>query len=134
MFRLCDDCYLQAYCAKKVAVHMDANTVRNADVRLRLQNYLVGLRMPFRQIEDFIVEGLRDFEGLYVDEAGKWVPTPAIGCLLTPASEFWFRDQMEGGIWIDAAQVPALRREAIGRWRLVGTIMGIKETVWPRCC
>jgi hypothetical protein len=133
MFELCDACFLQAYCEKKFAVHVGADTVRNPEVRLRLQNYLVGLNMPFRQLEDFIVDCLRDFEGRYVDEDGTLVPTPGIACILTPASEFWFRDQIENGKWLNVSQVPTLRSEAIGRWRLVATVMGIKEKIQERC-
>lgn len=133
MFNLCDACYLQGFCERRFIVHMSEKTVRQPEVRLVLQNYLVGLKMPYRALVDFIVDALRDFNGRFIDEAGVSVPFPGIACILNPASEFWFRDQIADGKWSQITDVPALRTEAVGRWRLVGTARAIMEALPPRC-
>lgn len=130
---LCDTCILLAECQQKVVTYVGSDTVRIPEVRLGYQNYLAGLRMPYSAQIDWIIHAIRDFDGRYCDEDGTIVPTPGFATLLQPATEFWFRDQISSGPWKSVHDVPRLRREAIGRWRLIGTTIAIKETVFPRC-
>lgn len=130
---LSGDGFEDGTCRTAQVVHVSVDTVRNPEFRLISQNYLVGLKMPFRQLIDWCVHGLRDFPGHYRDECGNLIPTPGIACLLTPAAEFWMRDMIEDGKWRTVAEVPRLRSEATGRWRLIGTVRQIYETVQPVC-
>lgn len=138
-FKLCDDCEYEVnsagsnFCRKAFAVIPSVASVREAETRRDYQNYLVDLNMSYRLLPDWIVESLRDFSGRYMDAAGNIVSTPGIISLLTEGVEWWFRDQITGGKWLRTDDVPLLRREAIGRWRLVGTAINIRETVQPMC-
>lgn len=139
MIRLCDDCEFGAdgveagVCRKAFALYVSEQTIRDPEVRLRCQNYMVDLAMPYRKLVDWIIHALRDFNGRYRDEQGNVVPVPGIASILTPASEFWFRDMIENGKWQTVDDVPRLRRETVARWRLIATVVGILETVQPIC-
>ena len=133
MKSLCDACYLQGFCARAKATVPNVATVRKPEVRLAYQNYLVALKMSYHALIDFQVHAIRDFLGRYVDETGEFASVPGIACILNPGAEFWYRDLLEAGAWKSVADVPRLRREAIPRWRLLGTVINIVETVQPVC-
>lgn len=137
--RLCDECEFGSgdgdtgFCKKVSVTYVSEATIRLTLVRKNCQNYLVGLHLPYRRLVDWLVEALRDFKGRYRDELGNPVGIPGIGCVLTPGAEWWMRDVIENGKWRTVDDVPALRREAVGRWRLVATVIQIMETLPPNC-
>lgn len=121
------------FCRKISVTYPSLQTVRQAQERLNWQNYMVALDLPYRQHIDWIIDALCHFKGHYRDEEGNRIAVPGIACLLTPGSEWWMRDMIENGAWRTVEDVPGLRREAIGRWRLIATAMRIAETVTPIC-
>lgn len=133
MFSLCGNCYLTGHCVRLDALIPSVATVRQREVRLECQNFLVDLAMPYRRLIDFLIDQLRDFPGRWVDENCEQAQAPGIACVLNDGAEFWLRDQIENGKWNSIADVPDLRYPAIGRWRLIGTVKNISEAAYPLC-
>ena len=130
---LCGDCILENVCTRAKVTVPSEKTIRKPEARLVYQNYLVGLRMPYRALIDFQLHAIRDFLGRFEDEAGNTVPAPGIAALLNPGAEFWYRDTTENGAWRSIADVTDLRSQTVGRWRIAGTVRNIAETVQPMC-
>jgi len=133
MVHFCEQCELKMVCEKAFATHVSADFVKAPEVRFDYQNYLVGLDMSADAIIDWIVVKIRDFPGRYKDENGKLVPTPSFLPILNPGARFWFQDQIADGGWQSLDDVPRLRSEAVGRWRLIGVARDTAETVQPIC-
>lgn len=138
-FQLCTPCEIGSgatdagFCRRFSVTHVSEETVRNPALRLDCQHHMVGLGLPYRQVIDWIVDAMRDFKGHYRDEAGAVASVPDISSILTPGAGWWFRDMIENGRWQTIADVPALRREAIERWRLISTTIQIEKAQTSFC-
>lgn len=138
-FQLCVPCEIGSgivdagFCRRFSVTHVSEKNIRNRAVRLECQHHMVDLGLPYRQVVDWIADAMRDFKGHYRDEDGAIVPVPDISSILTPGVGWWMRDMIENGKWQDVSDVPALRREAVERWRLIATTIQIEKASISLC-
>lgn len=130
---LCGNCYLVGECERAKAKVPNLVTIRDPLTRQTYQNHIVRLRMSYHALIDYHINSVSEFLGGFEDQDGRSIPAPSFAAMLTPGAEYWFREQIAGGEWRGIEDVPHLRREAIGRWRIIGTVIDIKETVQPIC-
>lgn len=133
MFHLCAKCYLRDECEQQVAVMPSVATVSKPEIRLGYQNHIVGLGMSWTAMVDYHINRISLFPGRFEDEQGNTVAAPSFLPILNQGADFWFRDQMENGKWSGVDALPRLRREATGKWILIGTVKYIDETIFPAC-
>mgnify|MGYP003131980808 FL=1 len=124
---LCEVCEPNGRCASRTVIVPSVEMVRDPHLRLRHQNYIVDLGLSYHRLPDVPVDAMRDYYGTYLTPELEIIPTPGIGCLLSDGIEWWFRENFGRGKWRDVSDVPSLRLEATGRWRVIGTAINIFE-------